>query len=116
ALSVVEDTCAATHLSAIGQLAEKSTARTVAQVLCVEGSQAALLGVAGGSSIAEVTPATNTGDAALTIPKGGSSTSTTTTTTEASSDGSTTTTTTAGDSDTPESDADTDTSTPSANN
>lgn len=114
ALAVVEETCAATHLSAIGQLAEKSTARTVAQVLCVEGQQAALLGVAGGSTIAEVTPGTNTGDAALTIPTGGS-TSTTTTTAPSTDGSSTTTTPDGGTNDTPETDTDTQTSAPSAN-
>lgn len=96
ALAVVEETCAATHLSAIGQLAEKSTARTVAQVLCVEGQQAALLGTASGSTVAEVTPATNTGDAALTIPKGGTTASTTTTAPAESPDESDTSTTSAG--------------------
>ena len=35
----------------VGQLTEKSTARTVVQVLAVEGQQAALLAVASGSTI-----------------------------------------------------------------
>ena len=78
ALAVVEETLAATHLSGVGQLTEKSTARTVVQVLTVEGQQAALLGVASGSTIEEVTPATNTGDAALTIPRESKATTTTT--------------------------------------
>ncbi|MCU1372311.1 MAG: hypothetical protein JWO77_3505, partial [Ilumatobacteraceae bacterium] len=80
ALAEVEETCAATHLSAIGKLAEKSTARTVCQVLAVEGQQAALLAVAAGTAIAEVTPVTNSGDAALTIPTRTESTASTTTT------------------------------------
>jgi hypothetical protein len=111
ALAVVEETLAATHLVGIGRLAEKSTARTVAQVLAVEGQQAALLGVASGSTVEAVTPGTNTGDAALTIPKPGASTSTTTTTAAAS------TTTAAGGTGTSGSstDSDTQTSTPSAN-
>lgn len=71
ALAVVEETCAATHLAAVGRLSEKSTARTLTQVLAVEGQQAALLGLASGASIAEVTPATSSGDAALTIPTAG---------------------------------------------
>lgn len=115
ALAVVEETCAATHLSAIGQLAEKSTARTVAQVLCVEGQQAAMLGVASGSTIAEVTPATNSSDAALTIPKGSTTASTTSTTTASSGSSTTSTSVAGGSNDTPESDTDTQTSAPSAN-
>lgn len=111
ALAVVEETLAATHLSGVGQLTEKSTARTVVQVLAVEGQQAALLGVASGSTIEEVTPATNTGDAALTIPRG--SEATTTTTTAATS---TTAANASTDGSTPQTDADTQTSAPSANN
>lgn len=80
ALADVEETLAATHLAAVAQLREVSTAKTVTQVLAVEGQQAALLAVAGGSSIESVTPATNTGDAAVTIP---ADAGTTTTTTEA---------------------------------
>ena len=111
ALAVIEETCAATHLSAIGQLAEKSTARTVCQVLCVEGQQAALLGVASGSSIADVTPATDSGDAALTIgDSDGTEEAATTTTAAVSSDDSTTSDST------PETTDETDTSAPSANN
>ena len=109
ALAVVEETCAATHLKAVGELVEKSTARTVVQVLSVEGQQAALLGVASGSTIAAVTPATSSGDAALTIPKGSETASTTTTTAAAGSDDSTT------DDSTPETNNETDTSAPSAN-
>lgn len=109
ALAVVEETLAATHLSGVAQLKEKSTARTVTQVLAVEGQQAALLAIASGTPIAEVTPATNSGDAALTIPKGGNE-GTTTTTAVASSDDSTT------NDSTPETNNETDTSAPSANN
>ncbi len=79
ALAVVEETLAATHLAGVAKLAEKSTARTVTQVLAVEGQQAALLAVAGGSTIPEATPATDSGDAALTFPKGGGNVTTTTT-------------------------------------
>lgn len=110
ALAVVEETLAATHLAGIGRLAEKTTARTVTQVLAVEGQQAALLAVASGSSITSATPATNSGDAALTIPKGGADATTTTTAAAGtSSDDSKT------NSSTPETDANTKTSAPSAN-
>lgn len=111
ALAVVEETCAATHLSGVAQLAEKSTARTVTQVLCVEGQQAALLGVASGSTVEEVTPATNTQDAALTITKASGSTASTTTTVPEGSSGDATT-----NDSTPETNDETDTSAPSANN
>jgi hypothetical protein len=107
-LADVEETCAATHLAGIAELAEKSTARTVCQVLAVEGQQAALLAVGAGTAVAEVTPATNTGDAALTIPSGSTSSSTTTT-----AAGSTDTSKT--DDSTPETADDTETSAPSAN-
>lgn len=112
ALAEVEETLAATHLAAIGLLIEKSTARTVAQVLCVEGQQAALLGTASGASIAEVTPVTNTGDAALTFPSddGSSGTASTTTTAAAGSTDDSQT-----DDSTPETADDTETSAPSAN-
>jgi hypothetical protein len=80
ALATVEETLAATHLAAIGVLREKSTAKTVTQVLAVEGQQAAFLAVGAGTPVAEVTPATSSGDAALTLPKGGAPTTTTTTT------------------------------------
>lgn len=110
ALAVVEETCAATHLSAIGVMAEKVTSRTVAQVLCVEGQQAALLGIASGSTIAEVTPRTNTNEAALTIPDESTTTTSTTTTAPAGS------TDDSQDPDaTPEENDETDTSAPSAN-
>lgn len=91
ALAEIEEICAATHLKAIGQLAEKSTARTVAQVLAVEGQQAAILAVGGGTAIAEVTPATNSGDAALTIPTSVPQATTTTTAAAGSGDATTST-------------------------
>lgn len=110
ALAEVEETLAATHLSGIAQLKEKSTARTVAQVLAVEGQQAALLAVGAGAAIATVTPATNSGDAALTIPTGTDADSAATTTTAAGSTDDSQT-----DDSTPEPADDTETSAPSAN-
>ena len=78
ALSEVEDTLAATHLFGVGKLVEKSTAKTVTQVLAVEGQQAALLAVAAGTPIPEVTPPTSTDDAALPLPAKTDATTTTT--------------------------------------
>lgn len=78
ALADLEETLAATHLSALARLQEVSTAKSVTQVLAVEGQQAALLAVAGGSSVDSVTPATNSGDAAITIPDDVDATTTTT--------------------------------------
>ncbi|WP_421119749.1 ferritin-like domain-containing protein [Aquihabitans daechungensis] len=109
ALAVVEGTLAATHLAGVGRLAEKTTARTVTQVLAVEGQQAALLAVASGTPVAEATPATSSGDAALTIPEAGSDTTTTTAPAGTSTDDSQT------DDSTPETADDTQTSAPSAN-
>lgn len=79
ALSEMEDILAATHLYGVGALVEKSTAKTVAQVLSVEGQQAALLAVGAGTAIPEVTPPTSTDDAALPLPPKKASTTTTTT-------------------------------------
>lgn len=78
ALSEVEDTLAATHLFGIANLIERSTSKIVTQVLTVEGQQAALLAVAAGTPIAEVTPATSTDDAALPLPDKTDATTTTT--------------------------------------
>jgi hypothetical protein len=115
ALAVVEETLAATHLAGIGRLAEKSTARTVTQVLAVEGQQAALLAVASGSTVEAATPPTDSGDAALTIPKASEGTSTTTPTTTAAA-GSTPSGSGSGpDGSSSSTDGDTQTSAPSAN-
>ncbi|WP_426572527.1 ferritin-like domain-containing protein [Aquihabitans sp. McL0605] len=77
ALSNVEDTLAATHLAAVRLLLEESTAKTATQILTTEGQQAALLAVAAGTPVAEVTPPTSTADAALTITTTTTTTSTT---------------------------------------
>ena len=73
----IEETLAATHLSAISVMIEKTTAKTVTQVLAVEGQQAALLAVAGGSTVESVTPATNTSDAAVPLEAAPATTTTT---------------------------------------
>jgi hypothetical protein len=111
ALAVVEETLAATHLAGIGQSDRE-----------VHGPDrhpgARRRGPAGRPPrrrqrlvrSPQVTPATNSGDAALTIPKGGAEATTTTTAAAGtSSDDSKT------NSSTPETDADTKTSAPSAN-
>ena len=79
ALATIEDTLAATYLAAVGQLAEQSTAKTITQALAVEGQQAALLAVGGGTPIPAVTPATSsvTGAIAIVIPASTTTTSTT---------------------------------------
>ena len=113
ALAEVEETLAATHLRAIGVLREKSTAKTVTQVLAVEGQQAALLAVGGGTAVSEVTPATSDAELGLAIPDdaGDTADATTSTTAAPASDGSETET----DNSTPETDGETQTSAPSAN-
>jgi hypothetical protein len=65
ALASVEDTLAATHLSAILRLRDKVTAKIVSQVAAVESQQAALLTVNSGGSIAEATPAVAPTEASL---------------------------------------------------
>lgn len=77
ALATVEETLAATHLSAVPALREPTTAKLVSQVVAVEGQQAALLGVGGGGSVESVTPAEATTDGALS-PSDAEATTTTT--------------------------------------
>ena len=77
-LADLEDTLAATHLSAVPQLRDATTARTVAQVLAVESQQAALLGLDAGTAFDELTPAQATTDAALPIEPDAESATTTT--------------------------------------
>lgn len=65
ALATVEDTLAATHLSAILRLRDKVTAKIVSQAAAVESQQAALLTVNSGGSIGEATPAIAPTEASL---------------------------------------------------
>lgn len=65
-LAGMEETLASTHLAAIIDLTDTSTAKTVAQVLAVESQQGALLGAAGGLPIEEETPALITTEQAIT--------------------------------------------------
>jgi hypothetical protein len=82
-LADLEGTIAATHLSAIESLADATTARTVAQVAAVESQQSALLAVAAGDTIDDVTPREATTDGALTPGSGDDAGSDETTTTTA---------------------------------
>lgn len=66
-LATVEETLAATHLSAIPVLRDAITARTVAQVVATESQQAALCGIDSGASFEELTPAQATTDAAISL-------------------------------------------------
>lgn len=79
ALAALEDTLAATHLSAIPMLRESSTAKIVAQVLSVESQQAALLATASGSSAIDAAPGKGSTDGAVAIDMAGMDMSTTTT-------------------------------------
>ena len=79
ALSDIENTLSATHLSAIGALKDSVTAKTVGQVLLTEAQQATFLGLGAGVAVAELTPAVATTDDALPLTGSGASDSTTTT-------------------------------------
>lgn len=87
----LENNLAATHMSALADLADVITAKTAAQILAVEGQQAVALAKLAGTDVEAAVPDVATTDGALRPQPGGGST--TTTTTEA--DG--TTTTVAGD-------------------
>jgi hypothetical protein len=66
ALSALEDALAATHLEALGTIADQVTAKTAAQVLATESQQSVVLGRKAGLDLDDLTPATVTTDAALT--------------------------------------------------
>lgn len=57
-LATLEETLAATHLSAMGSLTDATTAKVAAQVLAVEGQHAVALTVLAEGDLAAVTPAT----------------------------------------------------------
>lgn len=57
ALSEMESVIAATHLWALGGIADKSTAKTISQYLAVESQQAVFLGRTAGTDLATLTPA-----------------------------------------------------------
>ncbi len=64
-LADAENGLVATHLSAIPLLRDKVTAKTVAQVLCTEAQQGALLATESGVSVTEATPARITAETTL---------------------------------------------------
>jgi hypothetical protein len=92
-LAEMEETIAATHLSAIEAMADSTTARTVAAVAAVESQQAALMGIVAGTPIEELTPQEASTDLALSPSDAEEAEATTTT--EATSAGGDATTTTA---------------------
>lgn len=65
-LADLEGVLTATHLWAIGGLEERLTARIVLQVSAAEAQQAAVLGLAAGTDVAELTPDVATTDDART--------------------------------------------------
>lgn len=80
-LASLEEALAATHLAAIGSLADSSTAKTVAQVLAIESQQAVALGRAAGATIESLTPAKAPTTGTLTGSGGTTSSSTSSSTT-----------------------------------
>lgn len=64
----LEETLAATHLSAMASLTDATTARVAAQVLAVEGQHAVALTVLAEGDLAPVTPATVSPDGASDAP------------------------------------------------
>lgn len=70
ALAELEQALAATHLDALGSIADPTTAKLVAGVLAVEGQQAVALTLLAGTDVAAVLPAAVTTDDALTTTTG----------------------------------------------
>ncbi|HRW37698.1 MAG: ferritin-like domain-containing protein [Acidimicrobiales bacterium] len=82
-LAGLEETLAATHLSAVPLLRDPITGRTVAQVVATESQQAALLGIDSGATFEELTPAEASDEGGIPLsdaPDAGDSTGETTTT------------------------------------
>ena len=79
ALSDLENTLSATHLSAIGILKDGVTAKTVGQVLLTEAQQATFLAQGAETPVAELTPPEADTEGAVELPSPGETDTTTTT-------------------------------------